>query len=62
MHNESKRKYVLRAIAGIYDCGVYIAVPALAVPALAVPALAVPALELVSSVLFIIAKAYTLKQ
>ena len=57
MHNKRKRKYVLRAIAGIYDCGVYIAVPALAVPALAVPAL-----ELVSSVLFIIAKAYTLKQ
>ena len=23
LHNERKRKYVLRAIAGIYDCGVY---------------------------------------
>ena len=23
LHNKRKRKYVLRAIAGIYDCGVY---------------------------------------
>lgn len=47
LHNQRKRKYVLRAIAGIQDCGVYIVVPTL---------------ELVSSVLFTIAKAYTMKQ
>ena len=62
MHNERKRKYVLRAVAGIYDCGVYIVVPTLVVPTLVVPTLVVPTLELVSSVLPAIAKAYTLKQ